>query len=186
MADIIVAAEREGALEVGRSRLGQARAAVGRAALAFPLVMGALALVLLPDYLGRYREAEPVAGLYWVALAMMALLFAAIVGSVSALRHERWIFDGPGRQLQVQVRLMASVQEAAVPMRDVERLHLMRGAGLRPSRLDVVLKEGRRETLARGYFVGERLEEVGQVICDYLRSHRFFVELECDSPDEGR
>lgn len=178
MADIIEAAEREGALEVGRSRLGQARAAVGRAALSFPLVMGALALILLPDYLGRYREAEPVPGLYWVALAMMSLLFAVIVGSVSALRRERWVFDGPGRQLQVRVRLMASVQEAGVPLRDIEGLELVRGGVGGHARLDVVLKEGRRETLARGYFLDDRLEVVGQAISDYLKAHRFFVELE--------
>ncbi|RDV39802.1 hypothetical protein DV096_04355 [Bradymonadaceae bacterium TMQ3] len=178
MADIIVAAEREGTLEVGRSRLGQTRAAVGRAALSFPLVMGGLALILLPDYLGRYREAEPVPGLYWVALAIMALLFAVIVGSVSALRREWWIFDGPRRQLQVQVRFMASVQEASVPLRDVEGLKLVRGGFGGQARLDIVLKEGRRETLARGYFPGDRLEVVGQAISDYLKSHRFFVELE--------
>src|SRR5690554_4203023 len=177
MAEVIRATEVDEALELGRSAWGRARAGLGRAALTFPLGMLALAVVLLPDYLGRFRHTEPVAGLYWASLALMALLLAVIVGAVGSLRRELWIFDGPARELRVRVSLIAGTQEAAVPLRDIQRLELVEGGRGGFASLDVILAEDRRETLAKGYFLAERLEDVGEATCDYLKKHRFQVAL---------
>ncbi|RAL24657.1 hypothetical protein DL240_00155 [Lujinxingia litoralis] len=177
MSEVVTVKESRGALVIERSAGGRARAGAWRALVTMPLALGALGVVLLPDYIGRYREAEPVPGLFWGALAAVALLVGGLVGLVGALRRERWVVDGPGRELRVEVSLMASTQGAGVPLVEVKGVELVPGGVLRPGRLDVVLTDERRETLARGYFLTKRLRDVGEEVVTYLREHRFVVAL---------
>ena len=140
--------ERGDELAFEETRRARWRAAARRGALATPAAALALGLVLLPDFLGRYRAEDPTGGALFVAAlgAAGALLGAALAISrllvrsrwvlapgAGELRHERAL---PGRAPSVEalalsdVRLLEATPSALVAqLVGGERLELIAGPG---------------------------------------------------------
>lgn len=171
--------ESDQTLIVEWTRRGRFLAAFYRAIKVFPIAMGALAIFFLPDYLGRFRGEEPFPGLFWLSLAMLAVLGSALVALFRFMRRDRWIFDGTERKVVAEVKtLYGRPSTGEAELREVEALLLDSRGGLRRSALMLRLDSGEEEELFSGNGLGDDLEEVAERVMGFMREQRYQVELQ--------
>lgn len=166
-------------LTIEWSRTGRLMAALHRAVMLFPMLMGGLAIFFMPDYVCRYAEEEPVTGLFWGSVAGLALLITFLAATLRYLRRDRWIFDGADRKVIAEVRTLwgePAVGEAE--LRELEALMLRTRRYPGRSELKLRLDSGEEEVLVEGRGVAKELEDAAQTIVDFLRDQRYHVDLE--------
>ncbi len=169
--------QEEGRLEVGPTGWGRLVWALERWALVWPLMMGALSLFYLPDYLGRYSETTSDSTIFWVSLLAVASFVSMLVAVMRFLRHERWVFDGESRELMYQTRtLYGTLQEAAVDLRDIKKVEVTRGRGLRASSIVVEFAAGHREDLCKTRWGLGEVEGIAEGLRVFLKGARYDVE----------
>ncbi len=178
--------ERGDTLTLRQTRWGRLMAALYRAVVVFPLVMLALMVVFMPDYIFRFAEEEPVTGLFWAAFAGLALLVAGLASTMRYLRRDRWIFDGSSRMVVAEMAtLWGEPGRGEADLRELESMGLMRRRWPKKSALILRLKSGREETVFSGRGMGAELESVADSIMEFLRRQRYHIELErLDDTDE--
>ncbi len=167
-------------LIVRRSKYGRFSAGLYAAAKTFPLALGAAAVFFSPDYFfGRITADEPVPGLFWLSLVLIALFASFLWALFQFLRRDRWIFDGEGRILVAEVKtLFGGPATGEAELRELEALLLQSRGGPRKSALRLRLASGEEEVLFSGHGLGEELTELSEVITNYLREYRFQVSVE--------
>lgn len=169
--------QEEGRLEVGPTGWGRFVWALERWALVWPMVMGALSLFYLPDYLGRYSETASDSTIFWVSLLAVASFVSLLLAVMRFLRHERWIFDGESRELVYQTRtLYGTLQEASVDLRDIRKVEVGRGRGLGASTIVVEFAAGHREVLCKTRWGMGEVEGIAAGLRVFLKSARYDVE----------
>src|SRR5690554_4736692 len=150
-------------LEVGPTGWGRFVWALERWALVWPLLMGALSLFYLPDYLGRYSETASDSTIFWISLLAVASFVSLLTAVLRYLRHERWVFDGESRELVYQTRtLYGTLQEAAVDLRDIKRVEVVLVGGLKASAIVVEFAGGHREDLCKTRWGGGEVEVIAE------------------------
>jgi hypothetical protein len=129
---------------------GRLAAALGRFAVSFPLVFLGLSFFFIPDYIGRYAEAEPVPGLFWLVVFAVAILIALILATLRFVRFERWTFDRKKGEIVYQTHgLYGAGVEAAVKLDQITRVGLERRSPPLESFVVIDLTDGHREIIAR-------------------------------------
>lgn len=87
------AEEQEGVLVFGEAPGGRLGAALRRGVMATVLSTLVIGVVLIPDYLFRYREQTPKAGLFALSILLVAAVLGFAFGMARLARSERWILD---------------------------------------------------------------------------------------------
>lgn len=173
-------------LTLTHTRWGRLVAALYRGLWLFPLVMLGLMVVFMPDYVFRFAEEEPLPGLYWAAYAALALLVAALASTLRYLRSDQWKFDGSSRVVAAEVSaLWGEPGRGEADLRDVEAFSLARHRWPKKSELKLHLESGEQEVVFARRGGADELEAVADEIMEFMRRHRYHVELRTvDDHDE--
>ena len=171
-------------LIIGPTRLGRLVAALQLALVTLPLAYAGLVVFFAVDYIFRFAEEEPVAGLFWLSLLVLAMLFAFLVAIVRFLRHQTWIFDARQRAVIADVRgLFGSVGQGEADLREVAALVVDRRSWPAKSELRLRLDSGEEEPILTGRGLGAAIEEAAQAIDGFMKEQRYPIDVETDSPD---
>ncbi len=182
--------EESGELTVQLTLWGRVVAGTFRGIKIFPWLALIAGVFFLPDYIGRYRAEEPVTGLFWLSILSLVFLGCFLWGVLRVLRRDRWVFDGNSRRVIAEVpRLFRQPARGEADLREIEALQLKTRRFPFESELTVRIDtadEGvRTETILAEPGMGAQIEQAADAIIEFLRDHRYYVDLErADEHDE--
>lgn len=180
--------EENGQLTVALTLWGRVVAGTFRALKIFPWLLVIAVVFFLPDFIGQYTVGDPIPAIFWWAsIVGLVILLAGLWGVLRVVRRDRWIFDGGDRQVIAEVpRLWRAPVRGEAELRQIEALELTTRRFPFESKLEVRIdtdEEGiRRESIISEPGMAEQLEKTGEAIIEFLRRHRYYVDLE--RPDE--
>ncbi len=179
MSKQIAIEQDEQGLTIRPTMLGRIAAALHLALVTLPLAYGGLVIFFAVDYIFRFAEEEPVAGLFWLSLLALALLVAFLVAIVRFLRHETWTFDAGQRAVIADVRgLFGSVGQGEADLREVEALVVQSRSWPAKSELLLRLESGEEEAVLSGRGLKGAVEEAAKAIERFMKEQRYPVDVE--------
>lgn len=165
-------------LEIRRSAAGRVAGAVARFAVWMPVGMAALSILFLPDYLGQYREQEPVPGLFWAVLGAISAFVALIGALVKFLRRDLWVVDAEADRLVFETHpLVGTPSQGTVELDRLERVVLERGDRWEVSAVGFELRGYPNETLGRTRLGGAELDKLVDTIESFVDEHELEIEI---------
>jgi hypothetical protein len=178
------AVNNEEGLEIRATLGGRLAAAAVRFAVWTPLGMAGLSVLFLPDYLGQYRQDEPVTGLFWAALAGLAVFAGLIAAGVRLMRRDIWLLS-PDRDAIVFATqpLVGRTRESHIDWSELTSVDWRpRGFG-RSSTLSFQFEGHPEETVASTRLGAEPIAPMFDKIKAFLAEHRPDVEVRTHDPD---
>lgn len=172
--------EEDKIFRLGPTRVGRAYVALERlVAVAAVLIIGG-GIFFLPDYIGRYREQEPMPGFLLGALVIAALFIGLLTATLRFLRGEVWAVDLDDKMLVYQTKtyLGGGHDQVGIELDRVERFRVDEGSFPRSSGLWVDLDGGISERVFEARAGGESFVEAAEELDDFLKKHRVDIAVE--------
>lgn len=174
--------ETSGALAIGESARGRAIGALTRGLVVAAGASALLSIFLLPDFIGRYAEREPVAGLYALSLAGLAGLAGFALGLSRWLRRERWLLDARAGALVLERGLgRGEPMSEAIDLEHVSAIEWARRPWFRASTLDAVMSDGHTIPLLSAPAFDASLDRVVDAVEEYCRRERVGLHVRARS-----
>jgi len=134
-----------------------------------------LTALLIPDFFGRYKDADPTDGVLFIAAtASISALLGFSLGLSRMLRAQRWVFDPDHRELRLEQTVMGKASGGeAVELSDVAEIFISAGAlymKLGEQRDQVKLIEAKRDEL------DAFLDQFGL----WIKKHRLNIQIARD------
>ncbi|QDG53969.1 hypothetical protein FIV42_25470 [Persicimonas caeni] len=119
----VITSRDNGTFNIGQTPAGRAAAAMERFVFIFPLIVLGGSIFFLPDYIGRYREQEPMPGFLFLALVLTALFIGLVASTLRFFRNDLWVVDaGEGMLVYQASRVFGKgFEQAGIELDMVER-----------------------------------------------------------------
>lgn len=176
--DLIRAEKKDHTLQMSATFVGRAMAALERFLFLVPVIVLFGAIFFLPDYLGRYREEEPVPGLLLAALFGVALLIGLATSAVRFLHSEIWVIDMDEEMLIYQSkRVFGGFDQTGVDIDRVDCFHMVSRGAPRSSGLYVELTDDKSERLFELRAGGRSFEEAADELEAFIDEKDLDIEV---------
>lgn len=139
-------------------------------------------IFFLPDYVGRYRAQEPVAGMFFVLLGLASVLISLMLGVLRFFRREIWVVDPAQGALIYQTSrwLGLSQRQEAVDLGAIERFRTESRPGLADSQLLVQFSDGGGARMLVARRSAAAMDDLARQLADYLAAQRIEIPVEHD------
>lgn len=166
-------------LEIRATLRGRLAAATVRFVIWTPLVMAGMSVLFLPDYLGQYRQDEPVTGLFWAALAALAVFAGLIAAAVRLMRRDVWLLS-PQREAVVFATRpwVGRARESHIDWAELDSVEWKPRRMGRRSMLSLRFDGRPPETVATTRLGADSIAAVFETLKRYLAEHRPDVDVQ--------
>lgn len=165
---------------MGLSRSGRALAAGERFVFSWIALSVVGTLFYLPDYVGRYRAQEPVAGMFFVLLGAVCLLTSLMLAALRYFRSEIWVVNPAQGVLIYQTSrwLGLGQRRAAVDLGAIERFRSETRPGLADSQLLVQFGDGGGARMLVARLSSAAIDQLAGQLAVFLSEHRIDIPVE--------
>jgi hypothetical protein len=165
---------------LGLTPAGRLWAALERLFFLFVALAVGGVIFYLPDYLGRYREEEPVPGMLFALLIGGVFLISLVAALLRFFRNDLWVVDADEGALVYQAgRLFGrGVQQTGIDFEYIERFLVDVKNAPRDSRLLVQLSDGGGERMLVTRFGADSLSRAADDLGAFLRSRGIDIPIE--------
>lgn len=175
----VFGAQKSNLFTLGLTRSGRLAAATERLFFMFLTLMGGAMIFFLPDYIGRYRAQEPVAGLLFGILLLAVALMSLLGATLRYFRNELWVLDVDEGALVYQSRKLfgRGPQQYGIDFEHIERFLVEINPSPRESRLLVQLRDGGGERMLVTRVGGASIAAAAQALEPFLRTYRIEIPV---------
>jgi len=175
----VFGAQKSKLFTLGLTRSGRLAAAAERLFFMFLTLMVGAMIFFLPDYIGRYRAEEPVAGLLFGILLLAVLLVSLLGATLRYFRNELWVLDvEEGALIYQSGKLFGrGIQQYGIDFEHIERFLVEINPSPRESRLLVQLQDGGGERMIVTRVGGASIAQVAEALGPFLRKYRIQIPI---------
>lgn len=167
-----------GAFGFELTRVGRLRFAFRRFGLIALSGTVLLSLIMLPDYIGRYRDMDPIPGLFFMSMFGISALMGFAFSLARMARRETWVVD-PKNSSVVLNRTVFGARREPEGM-DLEHVRVLefdlRSFGL-PSRVTMVLCDAQRVEIMSGPRDAQSFERLYLALAEFISVKNLNVDV---------
>lgn len=178
----VITTREDGILNIGATPAGRAAAALERFVFVVPLIVIGGGIFFLPDYLGRYREQEPVPGFLLAALVITAVFIGLVASVLRYFRDDLWVVDANERMLVYQTsRVLGSgVEHTGIELDMIERFVAEIDESWGDSGLYVQVEGHGHERMLESRTGADSFGQVADVLRDFLSEKGLEIPVEIE------
>jgi hypothetical protein len=167
---------------IGASAYGRLGAAMERFVFVFAMLLIGGSLFFVPDYIGRYREQEPVFGFLFLALVITVLFVSLVAGALRLFRNDLWSVDaGEGLLVYQANRLIRKgFEQTAVELDMVRRFVVKLDDPPRESEFLVELEDHGPERIVEARFGSHSFRDAAEELREFLSAEGIDIPVEIE------
>ncbi len=179
----VITTRDNGAFNIGQTPAGRAAAALERFVFIFPLIVLGGSIFFLPDYLGRYREQEPMPGFLFLALVISAAFIGLVASVLRFFRNDLWVIDTQEGMLVYQASrvLRGGFDQAGIELDMVERFIVKLEDSPKDSGMYVRVEGEGTERVVESRFGARSIEEAADELRAFLDDKGIDIPVDVDS-----
>jgi hypothetical protein len=178
----VITTHEDQTFNIGASASGRAAAALERFVFVFAMLAIGGSIFFLPDYLGRYREQEPMAGFLLLTLVISVLFISLVAAILRMRRNDLWSVDaGEGMLVYQANRLFRKgFEQTAVELDMVRRFVAKLNDAPRDSELFVELEDHGPERIVEARFGADAIRQAAEDLREFLAAEDIDIPVEIE------
>lgn len=179
----VITSRDNGNFHIGQTPAGRAAAALERFAFIVPLIVLGGSIFFLPDYLGRYREQEPMPGFLFLALIITAVFIGLVASALRFFRNDLWVIDATEQMLVYQASRVVGqgFEQSGIELDMVERFIVRIADAPRDSEIFVRVDGHGTERVISSRFGVESVREAADALGAFLEENGIEIPVDIEA-----
>jgi hypothetical protein len=178
----VITTQKDKTFNIGASAYGRLGAAMERFVFVFAMLLIGGAIFFVPDYIGRYREQEPMPGFLLLALVIAVLFISLVAATLRLYRNDLWSVDaGEGLLVYQANRLIRKgFEQTAVDLDRVRRFVVKLDDPPKDSEFLVELDDQGPERVVEARFGSYAFREAAEELRAFLAAENIDIPVEIE------